>query len=42
MRVEYRNDITQQPFFLKNTSETVSTQPVLTLGWILALGSRTP
>jgi hypothetical protein len=40
MRVEYRLDVTQQPFFLKNTSETVFSQPVLTLGWIVAFGSR--
>jgi hypothetical protein len=42
MRVEYRLDVTQQPFFLKNASETVLNQPVLTLGWIVALGSKRP
>jgi len=42
MRVEYRHDITQQPFFLKNASDTVNTQPVLTIGWILALSSKRP
>jgi hypothetical protein len=42
MRIEYRGDVTQDPFFLKNTSELVKRQNALTVGWIYAFSSKTP
>lgn len=40
MRVEYRTDVTGRPFFLKNASETVSYQGVLTFGLVYSFSSK--
>ena len=42
MRVEYRGDMSNTPYFLKNTSETVENQNALTVGWIFAFSPKTP
>jgi hypothetical protein len=42
MRVEYRGDFTQDPFFVKNTSEVVKTQNAITVAWVYAFSSKMP
>ena len=42
MRVEYRGDVTQDPFFVKNASDVVKTQNALTIAWVYAFSSRMP
>jgi hypothetical protein len=42
MRVEYRGDMSDTPFFIKNTNGIVKNQNVLTVGWIYAFSSKTP
>ena len=42
MRVEYRGDMSNTPYFLKNTSDVVKNQNVLTVGWIYAFSSKMP
>ena len=39
---DYRGDMSNTPYFLKNTSEVVKNQNVLTVGWIYAFSSKTP
>ena len=40
MRLEYRGDFSDQPFFIKNTSETVKSQNTLTIGFIYAFTTK--
>ena len=42
MRVEYRGDRSNTPYFFKNSSEVVTHQHVLTVGWIYAFSSKMP
>ena len=42
MRVEYRGDMSNTPYFFKNTSEVVKNQNALTVGWVYAFSSKTP
>jgi len=42
MRIEYRGDMTQDPYFLKSTSEIVKSQNALTVGWVYAFSSKAP
>jgi hypothetical protein len=42
MRVEYRGDMSDTPYFIKNTSDIVKSQNALTVGWIYAFSSKTP
>ena len=42
MRAEYRDDMADTPYFIKNTSEMVKNQHALTIGWVYAFSSRTP
>jgi Putative beta-barrel porin-2, OmpL-like. bbp2 len=42
MRVEYRGDMSDTPFFIQNTSGTVKNQNVLTVGWVYAFSTKTP
>jgi hypothetical protein len=42
MRVEYRGDVSDTPFFNKNVSDIVKNQNALTVGWIYAFSSKTP
>lgn len=41
-RVEYRGDMSDQPYFLKNTTETVKNQRALTIGWVYAFSTKAP
>jgi len=34
MRVEYRGDMTRDPFFVKDTSDLVRAQKALTVAWV--------
>ena len=40
IRVEYRGDLTQDPFFVKNTTEQVKTQKSLTVALLYAFSSK--
>ena len=42
MRIEYRGDFANTPYFLKNVSETVKNQNALIVGWVYAFSSKTP
>ncbi len=42
MRVEYRGDMSNQTYFLKNASEAVKNQNALIVGWVYAFSSKTP
>ena len=42
MRVEYRGDFANTPYFLKDAKEMVKNQNVLTAGWVYAFSSKTP
>ena len=42
MRVEYRGDMTDTPYFNKNASETSKNQHTFTIGWVYAFSSKTP
>jgi hypothetical protein len=42
MRVEYRTDMADADYFLKNTDTMVKHQNVFTLGWVYAFSSKTP
>jgi hypothetical protein len=42
MRVEYRGDISDTPFFIQNAAGTVKNQHVLTVGWIYAFSTKSP
>jgi len=42
MRVEYRGDMSNTPYFLKNTIDIVKNQNALTVGWVYAFSSKTP
>ena len=42
MRVEYRGDMADTPYFIKNTSEMVKNQNALTIGWVYVFSSKTP
>ena len=42
MRVEYRGDFSDVPFFLKNTSEMVKSQNTLTAGFVYAFTTKAP
>jgi hypothetical protein len=42
MRIEYRGDMADSPYFLKNTSELSKNQNALTVGWVYAFSSKTP
>ena len=42
MRVEYRGDFANTPYFLKNVSESVKTQNELVVGWVYAFSSKMP
>ena len=42
MRVEYRGDFAQNPFFPKNSSDLSKNQNVVTVGWIYSFSSKTP
>lgn len=42
MRVEYRGDFADTPYFLKDVSETKKNQNVFTVGWVYAFNSKTP
>ena len=42
MRVEYRRDFSDQPFFTKNTNESVKNQDTFSIGWVYAFSSKTP
>lgn len=39
-RVEYRGDMSDQPYFLKNTSAAVKSQNTLTIGWVYAFSTK--
>ena len=42
MRVEYRTDMADADYFLKNTDTMVKHQNVFTVGWVYAFSSKTP
>jgi hypothetical protein len=42
MRVEYRGDMSDTPFFIQNAAGTVKNQNVLTVGWVYAFSTKTP
>ena len=42
MRVEYRADMAETPYFIKNASETSKNQNALIIGWVYAFSSKTP
>ncbi len=42
MRVEYRGDFADTPYFLKNVKETSKNQHALIIGWVYAFSSKTP
>ena len=42
MRIEYRGDMSNVPYFLKNMTEAVKNQNALTVGWVYAFSSKTP
>ena len=42
MRVEYRGDFANTPYFLKNVSESTKNQNALTVGWVYAFSSKMP
>ncbi len=42
MRVEYRGDMAETPYFIKNARETSKNQNALIIGWVYAFSSKTP
>jgi Putative beta-barrel porin-2, OmpL-like. bbp2 len=42
MRIEYRGDFSNTPYFLKETSELKKNQQALTIAWIYAFSSKMP
>ncbi len=42
MRVEYRGDFAETPYFIKNTSEMSKNQHAIIVGWVYAFSSKTP
>ena len=40
MRVEYRGDFSDVPYFIKNTSESSKTQNTLTIGFVYAFSTK--
>jgi len=40
LRIEFRRDVSDQPFFLKNTDSHVSDQSTLTVGALYAFGAK--
>ena len=42
MRVEYRGDYSDTPFFIKNAGESTKNQNAIILGWVYAFSSKTP
>jgi Putative beta-barrel porin-2, OmpL-like. bbp2 len=42
MRIEYRRDSSDAPFFLKNSMEQVENQDTFTIGFVYAFSSRNP
>jgi hypothetical protein len=41
MRIEYRRDFTVDPFFVRDGSNDVKVQNVITLAWTYAFSSKT-
>ena len=42
MRIEYRGDFSDSPFFLKNFDEPVKNQNTFTVGMVYAFSSKAP
>jgi hypothetical protein len=42
MRIEYRGDFSDTPFFIKETSTLKKNQQALTVGWVYAFSSKAP
>lgn len=42
MRVEYRGDVAETPYFIENSSDMVKNQHALTIGWVYAFSSKAP
>ncbi len=42
MRIEYRGDFSDVPYFIKNTSEAVKSQNTLTIGFVYAFSTKAP
>jgi hypothetical protein len=42
IRVEYRGDMAETPYFVKNVSETSKNQHALTMAWVYVFSSKTP
>jgi hypothetical protein len=40
IRVEYRGDVAQDPFFVKDTSELVTAQKTLTVAWVCSFSTK--